>query len=56
MIAADKMYSSTPMPSAHFLAYSSGTSCVLIDILLKPDLFKYISNSSTEEAPVTHPQ
>gem|GEM_PF-1287927 len=50
------MYSPTLRLCPHFSSYSLGTALVVILISLKPEFFKYTSNSSTEEAPVTHPQ
>ncbi len=50
------MYSPTLRLCPHFSSYSFGTAFVLILISLKPEFFKYTSNSSTEDAPVTQPQ
>ncbi|NEZ46175.1 hypothetical protein FDF74_02985 [Clostridium niameyense] len=55
-IDADIIYSPTFKLCPHFSAYSFDTSCVSILISLKLAFFKNNSNSSTEDAPVTHPQ
>ncbi|MBO0562228.1 hypothetical protein EXQ39_01070 [Clostridium botulinum] len=55
-IDADIIYSPTFKLCPHFSAYSFETSLVSILISLKPAFSKYTFNSSTEDAPVTHPQ
>ena len=55
-IDADIIYSPTFKLCAHFSAYSFETSWVSMLISLNPAFFKYNLNSSTEDAPVTHPQ
>ncbi|OSB19536.1 hypothetical protein B2H94_10025 [Clostridium sporogenes] len=55
-IDADIIYSPTFKLCPHFSAYSFDTSLVSILISLKPAFSKYNFNSSTEDAPVTHPQ
>lgn len=52
----DIIYSPTFKLCAHLSAYSLDTSLVSIFISLNPALSKYVFSSSTEEAPVTHPQ
>ncbi len=55
-IDADIIYSPTFKLCAHFSAYSSETSWISMLISLNPAFSKYNLNSSTEDAPVTHPQ